>query len=255
MQLKLWINAFIPKDVAGYTRTIRCGAHAGKTAVPLPLVARLNPINLFKNVNAGYLTDQRGFDPGEGASSRMHSMLQLNLATGIQILRQEHISSGTTEVDIETGKQLGFGTADMSRCTFGKLQPVRRPGGSVASPQVYRAFPIGTGLRVARPAPVPANTPEEVGVTLDAAAGDPLVSTAADIDYEGRFLIKVYSRSPYRVRVELDAKIDAFPAFEAYAALGASVKTLFRAAPPPGNTVTDLAFGASRDVSAAADFP
>jgi hypothetical protein len=32
--LKVWINAFIPAVVSGYTFTVPAGPHAGKTAIP-----------------------------------------------------------------------------------------------------------------------------------------------------------------------------------------------------------------------------
>jgi hypothetical protein len=49
----MWINAFIPRVVAGYTENIVGGRHAGKTAIPLPKMARLNPLNTFKALGVG----------------------------------------------------------------------------------------------------------------------------------------------------------------------------------------------------------
>ncbi|WP_400766167.1 hypothetical protein [Methylosinus sporium] len=92
-------------------------------------------------------------------------------------------------------------------------------------------------------------------ISVAGQAGDPLVSAAADIDYEGAFRISVASFSPPRVTVSLDATIDAFPAFEAYARLDGLTKTLFTAPPPAGNTVLDLLGGASRKFSGFATLP
>jgi hypothetical protein len=68
--ISIWINAFSPRSVPGYTQTLSAGKHAGKTAAPLPGVARLWPGNTLKDWNAGYLTDQRPFDSSPGARGR-----------------------------------------------------------------------------------------------------------------------------------------------------------------------------------------
>jgi hypothetical protein len=46
--LTVWLNAFIPKDVAGYTRALAAGPHTGKTAIPLPGIARTWPAILSR---------------------------------------------------------------------------------------------------------------------------------------------------------------------------------------------------------------
>jgi hypothetical protein len=40
--MKIWINAFIPFEVADYTVRLPDGEFTGLTAIPLPAVARLN---------------------------------------------------------------------------------------------------------------------------------------------------------------------------------------------------------------------
>jgi hypothetical protein len=85
MPLRFWINAFIPKTVAGYTRVIPAGTHVGQTAIPLPVLADLNPVNLWKDLwnafDTGYLTDQRSFDAAPGASVRMRSWVEIDPST------------------------------------------------------------------------------------------------------------------------------------------------------------------------------
>jgi hypothetical protein len=88
---------------------------------------------------------------------------------------------------------------------------------------------------------------------LLAEAGDPLVSAAADIDYEGMLIVT--PGSPGGLNLVFSGKIDSFPAFEAYASLDGKTKTLFRIPPPPGNTVQSLPGRANRVVSGAATFP
>lgn len=66
--VKFWINAFIPRDVSGYTKPVPGGPHRGKTMIPGP-----NP------VSDCYLTDQRDFSNDIHAKSRMHSEFRMAL--------------------------------------------------------------------------------------------------------------------------------------------------------------------------------
>jgi hypothetical protein len=43
--MKIWVNAFIPREISGYTVELPPRDGTGKTAFPLPLIARLNPLN------------------------------------------------------------------------------------------------------------------------------------------------------------------------------------------------------------------
>jgi hypothetical protein len=225
MAFKIWINAFIPRDVPDYTETIPQGRHSGKTAVPLPRIARLNPFNLIKNFDDGYLTDQRAFDSKESASSRMHSLAEMSWGLqGWSIKQQTHTSSGTTEVDLKTGEQLDFDTADMSRCSFSGLAAVNVPGNIAVSQMLY----------------------------IKGAAADPLVSAAADIDYTGSFKLTFVNSSS--ITIDYDLKIDTFPAFEGYVQFGDSPATLFTVPPPHGNTVAGLPGDANRPLKGSMTF-
>lgn len=241
--LDFWMNAFIPKTVTGYTKTVPMGKHTGKTAVPLPGIARLWPGNLFKDLDAGYLTDQRGFDNRPAASSRMHCWAQVDLDK-LDLVKQSHTSSGTTEVNLSSGVETDFAYADMSRCFF-KVKPSSTPSG--AGGAIFGAARGGSTF------PKPIST-AGVNVELVAMAGDPLVGMAADIDFEGLFMI---ATDPGRTRVEIrfNGLIDAFPAYDCYAAFNGATKNIFGANPPPGNTVANLLGGASRPVSGSASFP
>lgn len=246
MLLRVWINAFIPQTVAGYTQVIRTGAHSGKTAVPLPGLARTNPLNLLKNWDAGYLTDQRTFSDLPTASVRMQSLAEITIGPHVAVVRTAHRSSGTTEVDIATGRQLGFAVADMSRCSFSPITvmpSVRRSG-------PYRTPLLGIPFTLATPA---AGLPTYT-LRLTGAASDPLVSAAADIDYEGTFELTIHT-APTRCLVSFEGLIDAFPAFECYAELGGHAKCLFTAPPPSGNTVTNLPGWANRRISGMVSLP
>ncbi len=138
-------------------------------------------------------------------------------------IKQTHKSSGTTEVDLSSGAQLGFKIADMSRCSFKK-------NSAITSYDFYRE--------------------------LSAGAGDPLVGMAADIDYKGTLIVTVHriGTKINSVVVDFEGKIDSFPAFECHASMNGVVKTLFTKAPPSGNTVTDLLGGPTTPVSGRATF-
>jgi len=239
-RLLFWLNAFIPRDVPGYTKVIPKGKHANKTAVPLPGVARLVPTNTFKDLEAGYLTDQRTFSTALTASVRMQSVAEIDLAT-LMLVRQTHSSSGTTEVNMTTGNETGFARANMSRCRFRVSTP--SPMATVSQQGAKAGARIGqTGT---------------LGIELNAAASDPLVDAAADIVYTGS--IKVTIPSPaVSLSISFDGKIDAFPAFECYASVNSVTKTLFTAGPPPGHTVVNLAppfFVSGRTISGKVSFP
>jgi hypothetical protein len=242
MSLRFWINAFIPKTVTGYTRVITAGTHAGKSAIPLPTLADLNPVNLWKDVwsafDIGYLTDQRGFSTAPSASVRMRSWVDIDPAT-LAVIDKGHESSGTTEVDLSTGAQLGFKVADMSRCKW-TTPKIRPPSASPSFPgPVFPGSPLGSTALM---------------LELEAAAGDPLVSAAADIDYEG-LLVVTPGPGSGALSVRFEGKIDSFPAFEAYASLDGKTKELFKAPPPAGNTVQSLPGKANRDIRGVAAFP
>jgi hypothetical protein len=219
--MRLWVNAFIPRVISGYTNEINQGTNTGKTAVPLPLIARLNPLNVLKPLSAGYLTDQRSFDPNPDANVRMQSLADLSLTAGGWALSGvgAHRTSGTTEVDMSTGETLGFGRAEMDRCSYVGLAPV----------QIMPGLPFTQFLYV------------------KAAAADPLVSAAADIDYEGAFQITTWPNPVADViHIEWTLKLDAFPAFEGYAEHNGVVKPLFAIPPDAGRTVADLPGPANR---------
>lgn len=247
MALRIWINAFIPKNVPNYTRMLSTGPLAGKTAIPLPRAANFNPVNLVKSIintfDVGYLTDQRDFSTLPGASVRMRSWAELDPAS-LSVTTKGHESSGTTEVDLANGKQLGFKVADMSRCQWGTRVLGAAPASpSAAFPSPVMPGPGGGGF-----------LGNSVVLTLVAAASDPLVSAAADIDYEGEFIITRGSNLG-QILVNFNGKIDSFPAFEAYASLNGVTKTLFQSPPPPGNTVMSLPGKANRPVTGKVSFP
>ena len=225
--LTVWINAFIPRSVPGYTFTVPAGPHAGKTAIPCPIIAvPVNPHCLSR----GYLTDQRTFDASPTAGQRMRSTAEISLLPPGLLVHPgaEHTTSGTTEIDKATGAVTCVKNADMTRCSFRNLRVEADPAAPLSGNFFIRLDVVGS-------------------------ASDPCVNLAADIDYIGVISIFCSPRGSL-VEVSFDGAIDSFPAFEMYARLGGVTKTLFRVPPPPGNTVVNLLAGASTPVSGRVTF-
>jgi hypothetical protein len=241
--LQFWLNAFIPRTVPGYTRLLSVGPHAGKTAIPLPAAARAWPGNWTKDWDAGYLTDQRGFDSSPLAAARMTSVARID-PSSFTLINQIHRTSGTTEVNLSSGAQTGFGMADMSRCRYTVLPPHAPPGAGFGG-----MFGVAHGgSTMVRPLIV-----TSLSLRLEAAASDPLVGAAADIDYNGALSVEPGpSRS---LIVRFSGMVDAFPAYDCYASFDGVVKTMFTLSPPPGNTVVNLLGGANRPVAGIVTFP
>jgi hypothetical protein len=244
--LKFWLNAFIPRDVPGYTKVVPTGKHMNKTAIPLPGIARFWPGNTFKSLDACYLTDQRGFSDGVTANSRMHCEITVEIRA-FNMVGQSHWSSGTTEVNISTGDETGFKKADMSRCQYLDLSVGPAFGYQSGLPSTWGSPPpVGT--------PPTSSPPPRARFKLTAAAGDPLVGMAADIDYNGILSIDL-DPGTNKITVSFEGKIDAFPAYDCYAMYNNVTKTVFTNSPPPGNTVANLLGNANRPVSGSVTFP
>ena len=209
-------------------------------------------MNTIKNWDAGYLTDQRSFSTSVTASHRMQSLIEFELARTPRIHRMSHTSSGTTEVDIDTGDQLAHGVADMSRCSFSSLVRHQQPAGIRRGTNQYR-MPFGGNFTLNYPTTAPPPHPS-YQTRLTAAAGDPLVSMAADIDFGGVFELSLDPDRPTKCWISFEGRIDDFPAYECYAELNGNVKTLFCSSPPSGNTVADLLGGANRLIHGIAGF-
>jgi hypothetical protein len=91
---------------------------------------------------------------------------------------------------------------------------------------------------------------------LKASAADPLVSAAADIDYEGSFQITTWSNPTANViHINWALRVDTFPAFEGYVEQDGMVKTMFVTLPEPGTTVSNLPGPASRPLQGIVIFP
>jgi hypothetical protein len=106
--IRLWVNAFIPKDVAGLTIELP----GGDTAIPGPI----------PGVSDAFLTDQRTFSSDPLASSRMHSELEILVDRAMPSIITSHRCGETVEVDAEDGDVEGRDTAETNRMSFHNLR-------------------------------------------------------------------------------------------------------------------------------------
>ncbi len=121
-ELEIWVNAFIPRTVPGYTVTVPAGSRRGETAVPLPWEARGSPFCWRKPFGTGYLGDQRGFSGDPKASVRMQSMARASLDGTNWTVAPEitGTTTGTTEINLKTGWIQKHGYANMTDAHFRK---------------------------------------------------------------------------------------------------------------------------------------
>jgi hypothetical protein len=223
--IKFWINAFIPRDVPGYTTIVPAGSHAGMTMIPgpqtvaVPIPPRASPWMFFQpvghirvGVSDCYLTDQRDFSDDIHAKSRMHSEFRIDFTARVPTMTQWHNCDFTTECDCEDGEVECHQQGKTDRMQFRLLQ-----------------------------------TNPTLKISLKGAGNNPCAPTSrlfGDIDYEGTILFDPVSRT-----IEIDTLIDEFPAFEAYATINDGAGTaLFREPPPTGNTVMNLPAAADRRI-------
>ncbi len=86
--ISFWLNAFIPRDIAGYTAILRKGPYKGLTVL---------------TGSTCCLTDQRNFSNDIRAASRMHSAFRVD-SSDPPVLTQSHRCDAAIECDIEDGE-------------------------------------------------------------------------------------------------------------------------------------------------------
>jgi hypothetical protein len=155
-----------------------------------------------------FLTDNRSFSTDIAAASRMHSefVVTFGQITGPSLL-QFHRCDPTIQIEglPPTGRVVGTATGSVSRMGF-----------------VLRTLPSSGG--------------EVVQVDMKCSSSMPLFALSPDIDFAGTLTIDRNRRT-----IEIDATVDAFPAFEAYAAInGGSPTLLFIETPRIGATPFNL---------------
>ncbi len=209
--VKVWINSFIPRTVAGVTHTVPAGSHAGKTFVFGPPVPALTfPPSLKRGA---FLTSNRSFDTSvtrTPAHFKMHTDMVFDFTKSPPTLATTHVGGESIEVDPVTGAVL--------RTAFGST--LRMIAGPILPPLL--------GV------PLPA-----VKVPIKMSSSIPLVfgsGVIADMDVIGFLIVDPVAR-----KVVFSGKVDEFPAYEAYMSVnGGAPLILFRQPILPGKTPNDL---------------
>ena len=204
----VWLNAFIPRDVAGLTKKVSdSGANkdssmAGKT--------------MFDTVAGCGLTDQRSFSAEINASSRMHSEAKIDLDKP-RLIYQKHRIGPSTVVRCMTGFATCKEISTNVSMNFKFL--------GVSSNDEIMIQVKGSG----GPGCIGALTRKVAEFLLD-----------AKIDYGGTFYIKRVARN--YVDIGFLGTVDLFPAYEFVAMLNDSNPVhLGGKLPPPGSSpVTHL---------------
>jgi hypothetical protein len=207
--IRLWINAFIPREIPDTTRILDHGEHAGKTILPVPMPTIL-----------GYLTDQRDFSTDPMASSRMHSELAIDVATG-RILQEVHRCDPTTEIGNKDGIVSCEECADTSDMKFSLLNVN--------------------------------NDSRTLTVNINASARNACLKLAnravsPRLDISGTISIRL-SEMYDTALVWFNGLIEPYPAFEMYAcANGKQPETVFKVGLTPHATILDLVGAPGREI-------
>jgi Domain of unknown function (DUF4157) len=189
-KLRFWFQAFIPNTLGG-AHTQPTGPYAGRQVFegpPLPF-----------HYNSCFETDDRGFDPRYGASSRMRFMIEFDTATGTATL-----TSGadlTFEVD----------------CTTGSIKCTATPRPSTSITTIPPLLPSS----------------RRYDVTFAASANDPCVTGSPNIAIRGNLIIDLAARE-----VQYRPLITLFPAIEMYADVGGGTVTCFTHSPSTSSVFT-----------------
>lgn len=199
--MKFWINAFIPRDIATYTKAVPRGPDKGKTMIPGPRIhSRLQTTDC-------YLTDQRSFDNYIHAQSRMHSEFRIDFSGPEPRMTEYHNCDLTTEVDCEDGDCECKKKGDESRMAF---ILIKQDGGK-------RAI-----------------------VEMKCAASNPCAPTSryfGNIGYSGRITMDAAARTvEFDGCIDQFPAFEAYATINDQAGVA-----LFRLPPPRGKTVMNLA--------------
>ena len=204
--LKVWVAAFIPKEMAGLTKPVPGNSNNTMISGPTP-------------ISDCFLTDQRTFIQSPSSSSRMRSLVEVDIAS-MKLISQDHHCDNTVEVDCEDGSIECNQTPDKSRLKLSNFTSVGN----------------------------------KCTFTFKGGAGNACVTGAPDIDWEVNVIIEFQGIDTLTITVADGSLVEPFPAFEMYASLGGETKALFQTPPDPGASRWDLIGGPSKAVSGSTSF-
>ena len=199
LMARIWINAFIPEELPDLTQRVPAGTHEGATMIPGPV----------PGVSDCFLTDQRAFSDDPSASSRMHSLVEIDLQNGI-LKNEEHRSDPTIEIDCEDGDEECNRSATTSGLTV----------------QDFASEDVDSG--------------KQMSFRFVGEASNSCFTGAPDIDWNVALKV-TFHPAESDVVVDVEGEIDPFPAFEMYAEIdGGFPEVLFKNLPDVGSSPADL---------------
>jgi hypothetical protein len=216
--IRVWINAFIPAHVPGYSVAVPGDEYAGATMI----ADASDPAR-------GYLTDQRSFSPATSAQSQMHSAVRVDVSGTRPKIDQWHTCQPAAAFPAQTD---GGEPAAVEESPSGPVDgdPERMRFTLLPPRSLIR------DIATLRLLPPPSHGPARVGVEpiyvrIDASAPMPHTQLArrfGDIRCSGVVAIDVEAGT-----VTFNGTLGGFPAFEMYAAADDGTPVaVFRSSPP-----------------------
>jgi hypothetical protein len=206
---RIWINSFLPRDISGLT--IDRPSNLSQTMIPGPI----------PGVSDCFLTDQRSFDADPKASSRIHSMANLNFRLGDFSMTSEARADNTVEVD----------------CEDGDVECDRAPDAS--SLRVNMMTSSGSFRSEIR---------------FQGGANNACFTGSPQINWDVMASIQIRSGRTGRVTVQPGSKVEPFPAFEMYFDTGREILSLAKLEPLAGSGPWNLPGSPNRNIAGRINF-
>ncbi len=198
---RVWINAFIPKNLPTrpFFRTeFAPPPYLAQTAIPGPLTA-------LGFLNPRFLTDQRSFESNPLASSRMHSEAVIDLPALSISPQLDQPMAGLRCSNDSVGGRHCTGTTVM----YVNLFDARR--GEVRAITLCKLHGERSQMAFSQLA---GTAGALATLEISAASSNPCWYPSPDIDYRGTIEVDAVLRT-----VSFDGFVDEFPAFEMYASI------------------------------------
>ncbi|WP_430111007.1 hypothetical protein [Paenibacillus sp. B1-33] len=200
--VRLWLNAFIPRDIPGIT--VPVPNHPGNLTMLVPK----NYGGIDALIPDCYTTDQRSFNDNPLASSAMHSEITIDVSGEVPIPRFEiHNTHCTYRLECSSGYEICNGQSPTYDMHFKNLRTI--------IPNIFE-------------------------IDLEASAKDPCIPEApldiGSVDIRGTIRIDAREKRSGSVTVSFNGLIEPFPAFEMYAVANATVTQNVFVRPPIGPT-------------------
>lgn len=224
--LRVWLNAFIPGHVPGYTDELTTGPHAGCTVI----------YGLGGSADA-YLTDQRMFSSSLDAASQLHAEAAVDLMASPWRLNQKHHLDFAMPLGPDGEPMVAETRPDDSQLVITMATP--------RTLSTQRDLARAIGMLPHRGSA----SPDQVYLHFSGKVRPPAEKMAeqfGDLSYDGVAIVDVQQGT-----LEFQGAMHRFPAFEMYAQWDeATPVAVFRLSPPRGGDALQRSTGGPRPVRA-----